>query len=153
MPDITKAGDLLLDAWLNLSSVLWNTRVVTSLTYNEAHVLGILLRHGEQCEPMTATDLIEKTRLLKSQMNKILTTLEKQGYITRMRAELDKRLIHIRLTAAGKVAYLREHKGVEQILRQLIDVIGVERALSVSRDLMDISHALDGIIAEPKHAG
>ena len=29
----------------------------------------------------------------------------------------------------------------------------VERALSVSRDLMDISHALDGIIAEPKHAG
>ena len=47
MSDINHAGDLLLDAWLNLTSVLWNTRVVNSLTYNEAHVMGLLLRHGE----------------------------------------------------------------------------------------------------------
>lgn len=150
MPDITHTGDLLLDAWLNLTSVLWNTRVVTSLTYNEAHVMGLLLRHGEDGDPMTATDLITQTRLLKSQMNKILTTLEKQGYVTRMRAELDRRLIHIRLTAAGKAAYLREHSGVERLLRQLIERIGTDRALAVSRELTDIARALDDIIAAPK---
>ena len=150
MNDMTHAGDLLLDAWLNLTSVLWNTRVVTSLTYNEAHVMGLLLRHGEDGHPMTATDLITQTRLLKSQMNKILTTLEKQGYVTRMRAELDRRLIHIRLTAAGKAAYLREHSSVEHLLRQLIERIGIERALAVSRELTDITRALDDIIAAPK---
>ena len=112
--------------------------------------MGLLLRHGEDGHPMTATDLITQTRLLKSQMNKILTTLEKQGYVTRMRAELDRRLIHIRLTAAGKAAYLREHSGVEQLLRQLIERIGTDRALAVSRELTDITRALDDIIASPK---
>ena len=150
MSDINHAGDLLLDAWLNLTSVLWNTRVVNSLTYNEAHVMGLLLRHGEEGDPLTATDLITQTRLLKSQMNKILTTLEKQGYVTRMRAELDKRLIYIRLTAAGRAAYLREHSGVEQLLSQLIERIGADRAMAVSQEIAEITRALDDIIAGAK---
>ena len=68
------AGNKLLDAWLSLTSTLWNTRLVTSMTYNEAHVLGLLLHHQDR--PMTATDLIARTHLLKSQMNKLLTALE-----------------------------------------------------------------------------
>jgi len=105
MPNrIAQAGDTLLYAWLDLSSTLWNTRIVTSLTYNEAHIMGLLLRFGSQEHPLTATDLIRRTRLLKSQMNKILTSLEKSGYITRSRSEEDKRLVHIRLTDAGKTA-------------------------------------------------
>ena len=67
MADKIYAGDKLLDAWLNLTSTLWNTRLVTSMTFNEAHVLGILLRHSSSESPMTATDLIRRTRLLKSQ--------------------------------------------------------------------------------------
>lgn len=37
-------GDRLLSAWLSLTSTLWNKRLVSDLTYNEAHVMGILLR-------------------------------------------------------------------------------------------------------------
>ena len=84
------AGDKLLDAWLNLTSTLWNTRLVVSMPYNEAHVLGLLLRHCG--EPMTATDLIHRTHLLKSQMNKLLISLEGKGFITRVRAKEDKRV-------------------------------------------------------------
>lgn len=147
MPDrISQAGDKLLDAWLNLSSTLWNTRIVNSMTYNEAHVMGLLLRCGTETHPLTATDLIRRTRLLKSQMNKILTALESRGYITRSRAQEDKRLIHIRLTPDGKTAYLEEHKGVEAILRQLIEKIGAERAIAIARELGDVTDALDDII-------
>lgn len=144
------AGDALLDAWLNLTSILWNTRLVSSLTYNEAHVMGILLRHAESEEPLTATDLIRRTRLLKSQMNKILTTLERQGFIIRSRAKADKRLIHIQLTPEGEAAYREEHHGVQALLSQLIEKIGADRALHVARELRDITDVLDGIIPPAK---
>ena len=144
------AGDKLLDAWLGLTSTLWNTRLVTSMTFNEAHVLGLLLRHDSDELPMTATALIRRTRLLKSQMNKILTSLEKQGYISRTRASLDKRMIHIHLTQAGRTAYLDQHKGVESILASLIEQFGEERALSVAKDLSEITSILDEIVPLPK---
>jgi len=148
--DSISAGDKLLDSWLNLTSTLWNTRLVTTMTFNEAHVLGILLRHSSDETPMTATDLIRRTRLLKSQMNKILTSLEKQAYISRTRASHDKRMIHIHLTQEGKEAYLKQHKGVEVILAQLIDQFGAERALHVAEELNEITGILDAIVPLPK---
>ena len=150
MIDISYAGDKLLDSWLNLTSTLWNTRLVSSLTYNEAHVMGLLLRHSTETNPMTATDLIRRTRLLKSQMNKILTALESRGYITRTRSDLDKRMIFIRLTEEGTQAYLEEHKGVDAILNQLINKIGPERALFIAKELGEITEILDGIVPGEK---
>ena len=152
MNDIGYAGDKLLDSWLNLTSTLWNTRLVSSLTYNEAHVMGLLLRHSTQANPMTATDLIRRTRLLKSQMNKILTALESRGYITRTRAELDKRMIFIHLTQEGIDAYHAEHKNVEAILNQLVEKIGSERALLIARELGEITEILDHIVPVEKNA-
>ncbi|MFR2021066.1 MAG: hypothetical protein ACLS6G_11470 [Christensenellales bacterium] len=42
MPYTPTTGDSLLAAWLSITSTLWNKRLVSTLTYNEAHVLGIL---------------------------------------------------------------------------------------------------------------
>ena len=144
MNDVLYAGDKLLDAWLSLTSTLWNTRLVSTMTYNEAHVLGLLLQH--QDEPMTATGLIARTHLLKSQMNKLLTSLEGKGFITRVRAKEDKRRIAIRLTPEGIVAYREEHKRVEAILQQLTDRIGTQRALDIAQDLGEIVTLLDDIL-------
>ena len=140
------AGDKLLDAWLNLTSTLWNTRLVVSMPYNEAHVLGLLLRHCG--EPMTATDLIHRTHLLKSQMNKLLTSLEGKGFITRIRATEDKRRIEIRITPEGIVAYREEHKRVDAILLRLTDRIGTQRALQLADDLNGIITVLDDILKD-----
>ena len=150
MIDISYAGDKLLDSWLNLTSTLWNTRLVSSLTYNEAHVMGLLLRHSTEANPMTATDLIRRTRLLKSQMNKILTSLESRGFITRTRAEMDKRMIYILLTEEGVAAYQEEHKNVDTILNQLVTQIGAERALYIAKELSEITEILDGIVPNEK---
>ena len=97
MPYAPTTGDRLLAAWLSLTSTLWNKRLVSTLTYNEAHVLGILLRAEDTGRACTATTLIAQTRLLKSQMNKVLTTLEGKGFLLRMRSEADKRVILIHL--------------------------------------------------------
>ena len=149
MIDSIHAGDKLLDAWLSLTSTLWNTRIVQSMTYNEAHVMGILLRHSTPDDPLTATDLIRRTHLLKSQMNKILSTLESKGYIVRLRAKNDRRMAHILLTEEGRNAYLAEHAGVEDILQKLIDQLGAERALRIAGDLNDVTAALDDVLPTP----
>ena len=149
MIDQQDAAQALLHSWLSLSSILWNTRVVRSMTFNEAHIMGILLRESTPQSPLTATDLIAQTHLLKSQMNKILSTLEAKGYITRMRAQSDRRMAHILLTQEGKAAYLAEHEGVEDILRRLIERIGTQRAKAVAKELVDISALLDEILPNP----
>jgi len=148
MTDIRHTGDELLSAWLKLTSTLRNTRLVKTLTFNETHVMGILLRHTQD-EPMTATDLIRQTRLLKSQMNKLLTSLENRGFITRLRSDMDKRLIHIRLTSEGQAAYMEEHRDIESLLAMLITRFGPERTQAVVRELDDLNAILDDIIPLP----
>ena len=147
MTDIGYAGEQLLDAWLNLTSTLWNTRIVSSLSYNEAHVMGILLRCSTKEAPMTATDLIRRTRLLKSQMNKVLTTLEGKGFIARARAESDRRLVYIRLTPEGEAAYRAEHADIEALLQQLVGRIGEAQALSLAEQINGLTEALSGLLA------
>ena len=142
------AADKLLDAWLSLSSTLWNTRIVSSMTYNECHILGILLRKRSEPVPQTATDLISSTHLLKSQMNKVLTALEEKGFITRERAKQDKRLVYIRLSPAGEAAYLKEHVHIDAFLRRIIEHIGESKALDVANQLKEITGVLDDILID-----
>ena len=139
-------GDRLLSAWLSLTSTLWNKRLVSDLTYNEAHVMGILLRKKSSGAPCTATMLIQYTRLLKSQMNKLLTTLENKGYITRTRSSEDKRVIFIALTESGEAAYLAEHAHVEAIVIQLIAQIGEDKAQALTQGINETVAALENIL-------
>ena len=66
MPYTPTTGDRLLAAWLSLTSTLWNKRLVSTLTYNEAHVLGILLRAEDTTRVCTATTLDRKSTRLNS---------------------------------------------------------------------------------------
>lgn len=147
MNDALYAGDKLLDAWLSLTSTLWNTRLVSSMTFNEAHALGLLLRHRDDPTPMTATALIARTHLLKSQMNKVLTTLEGKGFIARARAESDRRLVYICLTPEGEAAYRAEHADIEALLQQLVGRIGEAQALSLAEQINGLTEALSGLLA------
>ena len=144
MNDTPSASDRLLDAWLALSSTLWNTRIVSSMTYNECHILGILHRGGAGAR-QTATDLIARTHLLKSQMNKVLTTLEGKGFITRERAAKDKRQVLIHLTSEGIAAYIKEHARIEALMSRLITRIGEDKALALAGDLQEISCQMDDL--------
>ena len=42
------AGEQLLSAWLTLSSTLWNERVVTGMTFNEAFVCNLLTHQAKE---------------------------------------------------------------------------------------------------------
>ena len=70
-------NEKLLAAWLKMSSVVNNERIVSTIPYNEAHVCNLLYRQQLESPEsyLTVTELCAQTRILKSQMNKVLASL------------------------------------------------------------------------------
>ena len=92
----------LLAAWLRLGSIIDNQRLVSELPFNEAMVCGLILRAQENGDALTARDLCAQTRILKSQMNAILHSLEKKGFLQRKRSQKDLRQIELFLLPEGQ---------------------------------------------------
>ena len=114
------------------------------MTFNEAFVCNLLSRQ-DAAQPLTATDLCQRTKLLKSQMNKVLSEMERKGYVQRMRSEKDKRQVLLRLTEAGQTAYAKEHSGISEILHRLVEDLGEEKALHAADIVEEITQSLEKI--------
>ncbi len=137
-------SEKLLDAWLSLSSTVWNRRVVSAMTFNEIFVCN-LLRHQMEENPgerLTATDLCDKMRLFKSQMNKVLNSMEEKGYIERIRSNQDKRFVYIELSQKGLEEYNKEHEEIMLMIDSLVDKIGSKRTERTADAVKDISEEL-----------
>ena len=83
---VAKNNERLLSAWLRLSVIVCNERVVSDMPYNEALICSLLVKAGE-CR-MTATELCEKTKMFKSQMNRTLHSLEEKNLVTAYEREV-----------------------------------------------------------------
>jgi len=123
-----KLNERLLSAWLTLSTVVDNERLVSSIPFNEAHVCNLLYqqRRDNPDEYLTATDLCASTRMLKSQMNKVLASLEKRNMITRFPSPDDKRKAYIKLVEENLHLYEAIHARTMLIVDHAIEQFGVE---------------------------
>ena len=61
-----------------------------------------LVKIGEAGEPATATDLCRMLRHDTGALTRMLDQLEERGYLIRERSREDRRVVHLRLTAAGR---------------------------------------------------
>ena len=110
------------------------------MSFNEIHVCNQLYRaQMEGNTLLTATDLCQKTGLLKSQMNKVISSLEKREIIVRNRSTEDKRRIFIRLNKDMLSVYEEEHNRVLKFVDLLIESLGDEDAKETVRLLNFIS--------------
>ena len=141
-------NEALLGAWLRLSISINNSRVVSEISYNESLICNILYRNATESpeQSLTATDLCKETRILKSQMNRILTQLENKNLITRERSPEDKRKVFIRLTSEQSNAYIKQHAQILALLDTIIDKLGTEQTEGVIRALNGISDVADEVI-------
>lgn len=138
------AGEDLLRVWLSLTAVICNRRMVEGMTFNQAVVCNHLIYQecAQPDQPLTATDLCEKTSLLKSQMNGILDQLEQRGFITRSRSPHDRRQIALHITEAGKAAYQVSHSRASRLLSALVEKVGQENVETLTENLNQISAVL-----------
>lgn len=135
----------LLFAWLQLGCVIDNQRLVSQLSFNEALVCGLLYRADA---PLTASDLCARTHILKSQMNAILRSLEKKGYLQRSQSQEDRRQIHLRLLPEGVERYTASHRRTLALVDRLIDSVGEEQIRALIPLLQTVTDHFDQIIKE-----
>ena len=138
----------LLDAWLGLSTTLWNERVVSDMPYKEALVCNILYRNQKKNpgKKLTATDLCEATKMLKSQMNRTLNSMEEKNLIKRERSSIDKRQVYISLDLEHAVVYREQHKKILQLVDVIIDKFGREKTLETIKLVRTISNIIEEVI-------
>lgn len=141
-------NEVLLGAWLKISTAINNSRLVSEMSYNESLICNILYRNSTEKpeKKLTATDLCAETRILKSQMNRILTQLEEKNLITRERSPQDKRKIYVHLTTEQSNAYLKQHEKILKILDDIIEKLGEEQTKELIRALNGVSDVAGKII-------
>lgn len=141
-------NEVLLGAWLKISTAINNSRLVSEMSYNESLICNILYRNATEYpdQKLTATDLCAETKILKSQMNRILTQLEEKNLITRERSLEDKRKIYVCLTSEQSNAYLKQHAQILKLLDDIIEKLGEEQTKEIICTLNGISNVAGEII-------
>ena len=141
-------NESLLRAWLKLSTSIVNDRVVSDLSYNEALICNILFRE-KVTNPdgrMTATDLCQETRMLKSQMNRTLCRMEARGLICRQRSTEDKRKILVFMNPDHMSLYHDLHRKVLLLVDGIVDEIGETKAKLIADLMEELSTAADRLL-------
>lgn len=136
----------LLAVWLRLTSIIDNQRLGSdqgsALPFNEAVVCSLLARaRRERGGCLTASELCAQTRILKSQMNAILVSLERKGIIGRQRSRRDRRRIEIYLLPEGLSRHEAAHRRVLDMVDRLVAQMGedqVRALLPLLRQAADI---------------
>ena len=137
----------LIDIWLRMSGVLRNNRLISSMTFNEIFVCNILYQQKKASTSLlTATEICQKMKLLKSQMNKVLNSLEKNEIIRRVRSEKDKRKVYLELIDDNLHFYLDEHERVLSMLSQLIECLGVDKVKQVISLMTEVTDTMETIL-------
>ncbi|MGN1344770.1 MAG: MarR family winged helix-turn-helix transcriptional regulator [Traorella sp.] len=121
-----EVNEQILTSWLMMIMAVDSERVPTQLPYNEAVVCNLLYTHPNH--KMTATELCSMTKMMKSQMNRTLTSLENKKLIERIRSSEDKRSIIIRLVDQEDSAYIRQHQKTLKYVDELLSQVGYEKA-------------------------
>ena len=141
-------GESLLNAWLRLSTSVINPRLVSEMSYNESLICNILYTNYRKNpeKKLTATDLCQETKMLKSQMNRTLNQLEKKGIIQKERSEQDKRQIWISFNLENANVYQAQHERILKLVDSIIQQVGQEQTDEAIRLINTLADATDYII-------
>lgn len=141
-------NEKLLESWLRLSTIINNERLVSDMPYNEALICNILYRNQKHNPEnnLTATDLCNETRMLKSLMNRTLNSLEEKKMIKRIRSDKDKRQIFISLDMERMDVYNEQHAKILKLLDNVVKKLGKEKTSEVIDIFTMISDTLKGVM-------
>ena len=139
----------LLSAWLRVTSVIDNQRLADGLPFNEAMVCNLVNKAQQEGRRITASDLCAETHILKSQMNAILTSLERKGILERRRSEGDRRRVELRLRPQGQDCFETAHRQSLALVDRFIAHMGTDKARALLPLLRQAADIFERIQAEP----
>ena len=129
----------LLDAWMNMTANLKVNRLLQDMSLNEMFICSYIYRFNKA----SFKQLIEKTNLLKSQMNRQLNDLIEKGFVTKNTDDNDKRKIVLEMTEKGKEVYLKEHEKVVALISRVTKELGNKKTASLAKLMKEAVGVLD----------
>ena len=125
----------LLNAWLKMSVCIKGNRILNELSFNEITILNAL--NGDD---LTFKMILEKTKMLKSQLNRVLNALINKKMVISYANSNDKRSVIYSLNNQNRKVYDDEHKRVLMIMNSIKNTLGEEET---KRLALDIERATD----------
>lgn len=129
----------LLDAWMNMTANIKVNRLLQDMSLNEMFICSYIYRFNKA----SFKQLIEKTNLLKSQMNRQLNDLIEKGFVTKNTDDKDKRKIVLEMTEKGKEVYLKEHEKVVALISRVTKELGNKKSASLAKLMKEAVGVLD----------
>lgn len=114
----------LIQAWVQLSGMLKNSRFTKELPYNEAVVMLQLYQAGDN--PISMKEITAQTHMLKSQVNRTINSLEEKGLLERCEGEGDRRVGYVRSVKEKMDLFLQVHASSMEIAKDISAIIGPE---------------------------
>ena len=114
----------LIQAWIGLSGMLKNSRFTKELPYGESIVMLQLYQAGDA--PLSIKQITESTRMLKSQVNRTINSLEEKGLLFRCPGDGDRRLGYVRANPERMDIFLQVHRSSMAIADHISNIIGAE---------------------------
>lgn len=112
----------LIQAWVQLSGILKNSRFTKELPYNEAIVM---LQLYESCDqPISIKEITAKTRMLKSQVNRTINSLQEKGLLIRCQVVGDRRVGYVQAVKERLDVFLQVHASSMEIAKKISEIIG-----------------------------
>ncbi len=128
-------AEALLSAWVKISSIVKNSRLTKELPYNEAVVM--LLAYNRYQEGgdglLSLREIKEETKMLKSLVNRTVSTLEEKHLLERAEKKGDKRVAYVRCVAENLDVFLAVHQSSLDIALRIIDLVGAQDAQAFIR--------------------
>lgn len=127
----------LLQAWVRLSGILKNSRFTKGLSYNKSILMLYLY---EQPDGMLCVQqIIARTGMLKSLVNRTINSLEQKGLLQRCHRQGDKRTLYVRCCKDNLDAFLKVHDSSIAIAQAIEAIIGPEDTAAFIRIVDKIS--------------
>lgn len=134
----------LVASWLKLSANLRSERIVNLLTFNETHICHLLINSD-----MTLKEIESETNLLKSLVNRCISSLKNKGYVEKFKKADNNKTVWVRLTNEGKSVFIEQHDHILLFVNKITEGLGMQetntlaelmnKASGFAKSLMDIS--------------
>lgn len=132
-----KACEKLLNSWIRFNNTIKGNRFLSGTSLNEMVVLQIILRNENDC--VTPSMLCKETKLLKSQLNAVLNSMQSEGLIKREIVESDRRKQRIAAEPKGRELYKKHHKSIMSIVKNITSELGKNEAEQLANLMNKVS--------------
>ena len=121
----------ILDCWIKLSLSLKNERFVSNMSVTESIVCRIIYQGSLINEFYRQVDIVNKTKMLKSAVNRLMNGLEAKRIVEHYQLENNRKSIYYRLSTEAEKFFLAQHDEIINLVKKILAELTDEEAGSV----------------------